>query len=267
MNPSNDAFPKGILHPQTGKELFSLTRFQPGSDCGYFVQHYWIVEWDLRNKPSYNQRVLAHPNVNLVFEKNLTKIYGVSVGSYNRLLKGYGWVLGVKFKPGGFYPFWKASVSELTGNSVSFKSIFDIDCKLVEKGIFSQTDRELAVKRVEMFLKERLPEPDPNVKLVSEIVFKIRDDRTIVKVADVVRFSGLHQRTLQRLFARYVGVSPKNVIQRYRMHEAADRMSQGTVPNWSDLSIELGYYDQSHFIRDFKSVLGTSPEEFMRKKA
>ncbi|MGF9914411.1 helix-turn-helix domain-containing protein [Paenibacillus ehimensis] len=118
---------------------------------------------------------------------------------------------------------------------------------------------------MEAFLGERLPAPDDNVSLVSDIVSLIRNDRTIVKVDDAVRQTGVHKRTLQRLFDRYVGVSPKWVIRRYRLHEAAEQMHHGPVPDWSQLSLALGYYDQSHFIRDFRSIVGPSPEQYVRK--
>ena len=67
---------------------------------------------------------------------------------------------------------------------------------------------------------------------------------------------------MQRLFVRYVGVSPKSVIQRYRLHEAAQMIDQGAVSDWLDLSIALGYYDHSHFIRDFRAIVGVSPQEY-----
>ena len=60
--------PKGVLHAMLGGKKFSLQRYEPGGDVGYFVQHYWVVRWDLRGSP-YSQTILAHPNVNLVFEK------------------------------------------------------------------------------------------------------------------------------------------------------------------------------------------------------
>ncbi|NTZ16755.1 AraC family transcriptional regulator [Paenibacillus sp. JMULE4] len=120
------------------------------------------------------------------------------------------------------------------------------------------------INLVESFIFERLPEPDPNVGLVNDIVSAIREDRTLIKVEDAVRQTGLHKRTLQRLFDRYVGVSPKWVIRRYRLHDAAERMEQGDPPDWLELSSELGYYDQSHFIRVFKSIVGTSPQNNIR---
>jgi AraC-like DNA-binding protein len=67
---------------------------------------------------------------------------------------------------------------------------------------------------------------------------------------------------MQRLFQRYVGVSPKWVIRRYRMHDAAERIAQGKEVDWISMANELGYFDQAHFIKDFRAQMGRSPTEY-----
>ena len=261
-----DKFPKGVLHALIAEKMFSLNRLQPSAEIGYFVQHYWIVRWDLRGQAPYSQVVIAHPNVNLVFEKGASGVFGVAKTTSSHLLKEQGWVFGIKFKPGGFYPFLKAPVSTLTGGVISLEEVFGVETAPMEAEILSLTDDAAMGVRAEAFLTAHLPERDPNTALITEIVQMIQQDRTILKVEDVVRLSGMNKRTMQRLFDRYVGVSPKSVIQRYRLHEAAEHMDQGTAGDWLDLSIALGYYDHSHFIRDFRSIVGVSPEQYRQCK-
>jgi transcriptional regulator GlxA family with amidase domain len=81
----------------------------------------------------------------------------------------------------------------------------------------------------------------------------------IIRVDDVASKAGFSRRQLERLFRTYVGVSPKCVIQRYRLFEAADRLAEQPDANLAALAIELGYFDQAHFIRDFKAMIGSSP--------
>ena len=74
---------------------------------------------------------------------------------------------------------------------------------------------------------------------------------------------GIPARTLQRLFERYVGVSPKWVLRRYRVHEAAARLADGgSTITWAEVAAELGYFDQSHFIRDFTAAVGMTPAAY-----
>lgn len=72
------------------------------------------------------------------------------------------------------------------------------------------------------------------------------------------------KRTLQRIFSQYVGVGPKWVIKRYRLHEAADQLAGGNVVDWPRLALDLGYFDQAHFIKDFKAMVGRTPTEYAR---
>jgi AraC-like DNA-binding protein len=70
------------------------------------------------------------------------------------------------------------------------------------------------------------------------------------------------ERRLQRLFSEYVGVSPKWVMRRARLHEAALRADSGEEIDWAALAADLGYSDQSHLTRDFTATLGIPPARY-----
>jgi AraC-like DNA-binding protein len=72
-------------------------------------------------------------------------------------------------------------------------------------------------------------------------------------------------RGVQRLFAEYVGIGPKWVIRRYRLHEVTERMAAGGEIDWAALAADLGYADQGHFIRDFKNMFGEPPTWYARR--
>ncbi|CAG7653044.1 DUF6597 domain-containing transcriptional factor [Paenibacillus allorhizosphaerae] len=268
MKPSEKQSDRGILKAEAGKQNFSLARYEPVQPLAHLVEYYWVVRWDLRGQAPYRQVVLSYPNVHMVFEKEhngtFAGVYGVPSKPYTRDLHENGVVIGVKFQPGGFYPFWKHPISNITGQILSVGDVFGEDGTALQKQMFALDDAEKGAQLVERFLLERLPEPDDNVALLNRIVQTVIDNREITKVEDVVSLLGINKRTLQRLFSRYVGVSPKWVIKRYRLQEAAERMEKGDVPDWSALSQHLGYYDQSHFIKDFKAMVGRSPLEYVK---
>lgn len=256
--------PRGILNPREGEKRFRLSRHAPSRDLAPFVEWYWIVEWDLGGRGPYCQETLPHPSVHLVFERGASAIFGVMRGKFSRLLNGKGRAFGVKFRPGGFYPFVKRPISGLTDKSIRLQKVFGIESEALEKRIVSLEDRGEMVGVAETFLRERLPERDETVGLIDRIVGCIMEDRNITRVEELAGRFDVNIRTLQRIFSRYVGVSPKWVIRRYRLHEAADRLAEGEAMNWSDLALELGYFDQAHFIRDFKSIVGVSPAEYAK---
>ena len=72
-------------------------------------------------------------------------------------------------------------------------------------------------------------------------------------------------RPLQQLFCSYVGVGPKWVINRYRLHEAVERLQGGAHINFAELAMDLKYFDQAHFNRDFRKLVGCSPAAYTRR--
>jgi AraC-like DNA-binding protein len=74
--------------------------------------------------------------------------------------------------------------------------------------------------------------------------------------------SGMSVRSLQRLFGDYVGVSPKWVMRRARLHEAALRADGGEPVDWAALAIDLGYADQAHLTREFTATIGVPPSRY-----
>jgi AraC-like DNA-binding protein len=261
---SNIGQPRGVLNLKAGEKKFQLSRYLPAQDLSFLVERYWIVSWDLRGQEPYVQETLPYPCVNLVFEKDRTRVFGVGTGKFSRLLENTGRVFGVKFKPGGFYPFVKAPVSRFTDSSISFRDAFGVDGKALEAAILSREDEGEMKEIAEDFLRERLPEEDEHVREINQVVDYIIAHREITRVDDVVSRLNLNKRTLQRLFSQYVGVSPKWVIQRYRLHKVAGRLADGEVVDGTRMAVDLGYFDQAHFIKDFKAIVGKTPAEYAK---
>lgn len=259
--------PSGILNPQAGARQFALRRYPPAHDLAFFVERFWLVAWDVREHEPYLQTTLPHPCVNLVIEPERVAVHGVTTRSFTYPLRGQGRVFGIKFRPGAFYPFGQTPVARLTDSSISLWEAFGDDCPPLITAFRAQADVPTLIALAEAFLRERLPAPDPTVTRINQIVDAIIADRTITRVAAVARQFGLTPRTLQRLFRRYVGVSPKWVIRRYRLHEAAELLANGNPPDWSALALALGYFDQAHFINDFKALIGTTPAAYARTNA
>ncbi len=180
------------------------------------------------------------------------------------MLEGAGWVFGVKFTPAGFRPYWNSAVSSLADRSIPIAEVFGADGDALARQVESIGDEHQIVGLVDTFLTARLPAEDPRVDDVNCIVATIISDREIIRVDDIVDRFQVSKRALQRLFSEYVGVTPKWVIQRYRLHEAAERLAEASHVSVVELALELGYFDQAHFVRDFRAVVGKPPAEYAR---
>jgi AraC-like DNA-binding protein len=257
--------PRGVLHPAiTEPALSRHVRYHPSPDLERYVEHYWSVEWNRRGLAPEPVEILPHPSVHLIFERPVgARIMGVARGKFSRLLKGDGGIFAVKFTPGGFYPFLRAPVSTITDSTAQLRDVFGADGVAVTRLVLAESTDVARIEVVEAFLRHREPVPDSDSVRMSKMVYAVAGDRGILKVDDLAARYGTNPRTLQRLFAKYVGVSPKWVIQRYRLHEAAEQLAGGAVKQ-AELALRLGYSDQAHFVRDFKAVVGTSPAAYAR---
>lgn len=256
--------PRGVLHQRLAEGDFKHARRAPSPALADLIEHYWQVSWDLRGLPAQQQETLPHPNVHFVVEPGCTRIYGVHTGRFVRRLEGQGQVFGIKFKAGGFFPFYDAPVSELLNRSLDPSRIFGEDAARFESAILASTDIDAMATLAEQLLLAHLPAVNANVARVGELVASIATDRSLISVDMLARQSGMTKRTLQRMFNQYVGVGPKWVINRYRLHEVVAQLQAGVPIAWAELALTLGYFDQAHFIRDFRKLVGRSPAEYAR---
>jgi len=237
-------------------------RFRPDGELASFVEHFWTVEWDI-DEPVVRE-VLPHPSVHLVLERSRSRLVGVQTGRFTRRLEGRGRVLGVKFRPGGFRPFAGHAVSRLSDRTLPLAEALGRDAGALEELALARADPAAAFDLVQAFLHRRRPVRDETAELVGRIVGRAASDCEITRVEQLARAFDLGARALQRLFDEYVGVSPKWVIQRYRLHEAVERIAAGRAVDWATLALDLGYADQAHFIRDFRRLVGRSPAVYER---
>lgn len=257
--------PRGLLRHPPASGAFHHARLAPPAALADVVQHFWIVRWDLQGGPPQLRETLPHPNVHVVIETGKSRVHGLHTGRFTRLLEGSGSVFGIKFRPGGFHPFLRRPVSTLRNRSVALCDVFGASGGALESEVLSQRSDAAQVEVASAFLVSCLPPIAEEVARVGDIVDGISADRGIRTLEDASIRWKISIRSLQRLFNDYVGVGPKWVINRYRMHEALARMDEGGAVDWAALALELGYFDQAHFIRDFKSLVGCSPAHYTRR--
>ncbi len=269
---------RGVLRPEAAATRFRLVRHAPSEALAPFVEYYWIPRWDLRGEPPFTQTILPHPNVHLVFEASGAGIFGVDRKLFTRSLSGLGLAFGVRFLAGCFRPFWQAPISQLTDRVVPAARLFGPQAEKTRQAIMhvGPEDRvgpevrvgpedEADVRMIgyaEALLCSVRPERDRMAEQVAALVSRITADPGLRRVDQLAAASGMTARSLQRLFADYVGVSPKWVMRRARLHEAAGRADSGEPVDWALLASDLGYADQAHLTRDFTTTLGVSPTRY-----
>lgn len=261
---SRDVGPaRGLLRLAPVDGVFHHARLAPSPALESLVQHYWSVHWDLGDGAPVQRETLPHPNVHLVVERDRSRIWGVHSGRFSTTLQGRGEVFGIKFRAGGFRGLLDGPVARLRDRSLPLQTVFGNHADGFEEAILNVAGDAERVAIAETLLAQ-VPLPDGEGLLAAAIVDGIAATPELTRVDDVLACWPMNTRALQRLFREYVGVSPKWVINRYRLHEALARLEAGTPVDWAQFALELGYYDQAHFIRDFTALVGCSPTEYLR---
>jgi AraC-like DNA-binding protein len=254
---------RGIVDPAELLTRVHFRRPEPAEPLRPYIEHYWLIDWDLTEP--YVSHVVPHPAVHIVFQRlagedAFVEIAGIPHGLFAQKLEGKGRVCGIKFRPGAFRAVAPdRPVSEWTGLRVRQPDVLpDID----PGTILDPADDAARVTALDSFLLALDLRPDPQAELATTLVDRIRADRTIRRVTDFANAEGLSVRLLQRLFAAYVGVGPKWVILRYRIHEALERAGAEEPVDWAGLAADLGYADQAHLVRDFTATVGVTPTAY-----
>jgi len=251
----------GILRHSPPPGIYHHKRYAPPAELADWVEHFWLEEWQFESSVPQTREVLPHPNVHLVFAPSRSRIYGVQLSRFVRQLKGKDCIFGIKFHAGAFFPFLRKPVSGIANTSILADEVF-ADAAATEKDVLMRCQDGSMVQAAANFLMAHLPSRDPRVDIARHAVEQIARDHSVTRVEHLVARCGIGERTLQRLFDRYVGASPRWVIKRYRIYEALESMAAGTQSEWADLAQNLGYFDQAHFINDFKKLVGCSPTEY-----
>jgi AraC-like DNA-binding protein len=263
----DSGMPRGIVDPRGAAKRIQVRRFEPSSKLAAFVDHHWIVEWNLAGRPPEEQRVVPSPNAHLLFCPGETGLFGVVRGIQGRLLQGNGRALGLRFRTGGLRPFLTGPVAQLTGRTVSTETITGQTDARSEELVFGQNKHQDMVHAAEAIIEPRLPDPDSTVDVVCSIVGAARREDGPRRAETLANEAGLSLRTLQRLFYDYVGVSPKWLLRRYRLQEAAWLLAQGHDIQLAALAADLGYFDQAHLVGDFKSLFGCAPAHYRKSQS
>jgi AraC-like DNA-binding protein len=256
---------RGLLNRKVSFEHFELTRFAPSPDLADYVEHHWVIV-STGNGGPYTQRSLSHPNQHLVVAPaSDTGLFGAVTGVFTYAYEGTERVFGTKFRHGAFRPFFGRPVSQLTDTHLPVESTFSRDSAELAAEFAGLNDPFGMAGRIEDLLRRHLPPPDPKAGLVRHIVALAEANLELVSVAQLAKAAGIAVRTLQRLFDDYVGVSPKWVIDRYRMLEAVETLNAGAPGSLTELAHRLGYFDQAAFNHAFERLTGAAPSAFLAK--
>jgi AraC-like DNA-binding protein len=174
---------------------------------------------------------------------------------------GRAHVVGARLRPHGLRALFGGSSETLTDQVVDLEAI---DARLAHHLLVDVAPRPGAVERMHALDRalgrwataQRI---DPLVGHACEIAMA---GRGLTRVSSLAQSTGLSARQFERRFVAHVGLSPKAFLRVVRFQEVLKAMDAGGATDWASLAVEHGFYDQPHFVNDFKTFTGRAPTEW-----
>ena len=172
-------------------------------------------------------------------------------------------VVGVSFKPGGALPFLRMPAGELRNTTVSLDALWggaaaDLRNRLLE----APTPQARIAVLEQVLLKELARGFDPQ-RAVGFALHRFMAEPHVATVAGVTNQIGLSPKRFIQVFRDETGFTPKVFCRIRRFHRALDHMQGGQSVEWANVALDCGYFDQAHFIHDFRAFSGINPSSYL----
>ncbi|WP_164545193.1 AraC family transcriptional regulator [Antribacter gilvus] len=267
----------GLVDPEAARQHFRLTRLAPAADLADLVEWHWVITWDLLPGGSYTQVVVPHPCANVVAEADVFAAHAMPAGLFERTLTGAGGVVGTKLRPGALRVLAGLPGAGRRGEIIPAERFLGEGVDVARASALAVAGAlagrpESAVGHLTPLFQEAARRNGTlagvaAVARVTEAFAVLRSLGPAEPVAGLAAALGTTPRSLQRLFADWVGVGPKWVLQRHRVHLAAELLAREPARELAELAAEVGYYDQAHFSTDFARATGHTPAAYARRCA
>jgi AraC-like DNA-binding protein len=252
---------KGLLDPITADRV-QLRRWSPSPELEQLIERFWTLQFDVRTPEI--QPLLPHPCANVAFGSADPGVHGPTRDRDDHRIVGKGWVLGAKLRPGALVAMGLGYGPDLVDSCRPVHEVFGRRGELAVQQITQDLDRRRGADLIEGLLSRYLPTVDPVWDELTEVIATMLANRSLIRVSEAARATGISTRTLQRWFCHYLGLSPAWVLARYRLQDAADVLVTGDPVDLADLAYRLGYSDQAHFTKAFSAAVGMPPGAYVR---
>jgi AraC-like DNA-binding protein len=198
-------------------------------------------------------------NSSKYIEPNLV-ICGQQTNYYDLSLSGKTGMILIVFRPHGVKSFFNFPITELLNENLSLQELANNEATELEDRLFNSPNNKQRIIHLESFLIKRLIHSN-EFERVEHALKIIENSKGLIKAQDIAHDVCLGIKQFERTFSKYVGVNPKKFASIVRLQNVI-QMKSKNKKSMSQLAYDNGYYDQSHFIHDFKSLTGLTPKAF-----
>lgn len=264
---------RGLVRRAASTSAFRTGRFPAGPALEPWLEYLWTVDWDRGDADPVESQVISFPALHLTAEWGpagevrhghpmpATLVHGAVSRVFRVRLSGAGAVVGARFRPDGAHPWTGVDAAELRDRVVPAAALpgpLPADLHTALAGLPAD-QRAAGFREALTACRPCVVGTDP---ALTALLRRIAVEPALVRVEQLVDPAGCSVRTLQRRFRRHLGVSPKWVLARARLQEAALALEQDPTQDLAALAVRLGFYDQAHLTNDLRRMLGETPAAY-----
>jgi len=241
-----------------------------------YVQHYWLIRQSDSIASSREEFWHSGAGSGIVFTlagdfsidgETITQSYfvdGAFTTSRRLQFSGAVTAIGIRFHPAGAFPFLDVSAYELTNGMAGLDDLnLKTSASLYEQ-LLTVPSLHQKIALIENWLLHLLNTRREIPPIIFQSLDMLQGSHGQIQIHDLAQEIAISERQLQRLYKEQIGISPKQFARLQRVNHARDILKIAHDP-FAEIGFSAGYYDQSHFIREFKSVVGMTPEQYQRR--
>ncbi len=171
-------------------------------------------------------------------------------------------VLTIHFRPGGALPFFGIPLADLENSCVNLTDLWGTDAARLREQLIGTPDWPRRIAIVEDFLLDRLRPISPTLVPVLHTA----EHQPSLRVSEAAQLTGLSPKRLIATFRNEIGLTPKAYL-RVRRLQAALRLLDAGGRDGADVAATLGYFDQAHFVREFRGFTSVTPTQYAERRS
>ena len=251
--------------------------FDPPAHLASYVRFFWALETDVAPGDEFVHRSMADGCVEIVFsyrgvfdevtetgsiESSILASVQAQSTSYRRYSTGKGFgIFGAYLYPFSLPKLFSLPASDFTNVSLDLESVIGLDARRLDERMHAAATNELRVAIACEFLTARLAKNSRDLPQIHLAVLSMLAAKGDVRIAAMAREFAVSTRQFERRFKEFAGLSPK-LYSRVVRFQAATQYRVDGVRDLTEIAYACGYYDQSHFINDFREFSGYTPKEY-----
>lgn len=273
--------------PAVGDEKrMRFKEFKPSSRLAKFVKCFWVIDGMGRPQLHPPERIVPdacmevifaytgsmkryyHDHSSETFQSTLFLTGQMTRYSYVQVSGNVGMV-GARFYPDGVYPFFGVPVGEFNDKIISLNSLLGIRGKEIENRMLDAKTNEQRVRLLHDFLLDQLGKSLVRNRSGHEMVnhaINLLRTNPCLSIEALASQLYVSDRQLERKFSEVVGMTPKLLSRMERFLNVFKIVRSHHVENLTALAVEVGYYDQAHFIHEFKNFTGLNPKAYLNER-